>query len=73
MTELAGANGTAAEALRFLIFTVCRMNEALGARWTEIDRSRAIWSIPADHSVPLSDPALAILDKMRVSADRSAI
>jgi integrase len=72
MTELAGAAGTAAEALRFLIFTVCRTNEVLGARWTEIDRPRAIWTIPGermkmdeDHSVPLSDPALAILDKMR--------
>src|SRR3981081_2010140 len=62
----------AAQALRFLIFTVCRTNEVLGARWTEIDRPRAIWKIPGermkmdeDHSVPLSDPALAILDKMR--------
>jgi integrase len=62
----------AAQALRFLIFTVCRTNEVLGARWTEIDRPRAIWKIPGermkmdeDHSVPLSDPALAILGKMR--------
>jgi integrase len=72
MPELAGADGGAAQALRFLIFTVCRTSEVLGARWTEIDRPRAIWKIPgermkmdADHSVPLSDPALAILDKMR--------
>jgi integrase len=68
MPELAGADGGAAQALRFLIFTVCRTNEVLGARWTEIDRPRAIWKIPGermkmdeDHSVPLSDPALAIL------------
>ena len=72
MPELADADGRAAQALRFLIFTVCRTNEVLGARWTEIDRPRAIWKIPGermkmdeDHSVPLSDPALAILDKMR--------
>jgi integrase len=37
MPELAGADGRAAQALRFLIFTVCRTNEVLGARWTEID------------------------------------
>jgi integrase len=72
VTELVGAEGIAAQAIRFLIFTVCRTNEVLGARWTEIDRPRAIWKIPAErmqmdeaHSVPLSDPALAILDKMR--------
>jgi integrase len=72
MPELAGAGGTAALALRFLIFTVCRTNEVLGARWTEIDLPRAIWKIPGkrmkmgeDHSVPLTEPALAILDEMR--------
>jgi integrase len=70
MPELAGADGRAAQALRFLIFTVCRTNEVLGARWTEIDRPRAIWKIPGermkmdeDHSVPLSDPALAFSTK----------
>jgi integrase len=72
MPQLSAAEGSAAQALRFLIFTVCRTTEVLGARWTEIDRPRAIWKIPGermkmdeDHSVPLSDPALAILDKVR--------
>jgi integrase len=58
--------------LRFLIFTACRTNEVVGARWSEIDRPSSTWRIPAermkmhqDHVVPLSDPALAILDKMR--------
>jgi integrase len=80
MPELAGADGRAAQALRFLIFTVCRTNEVLEARWTEIDRPRAIWKIPGermkmdeDHSVPLSDPALAILDKMRVGSQSELI
>src|SRR5260370_26441513 len=72
MPQLAGADGRAAQALRVLIFTGCRTTEVLGDRWTEIDRPRAIWKIPGermkmdeDHSVPLSDPSLAILDKMR--------
>jgi integrase len=58
--------------LRFLIFCACRTNEAIGARWSEIDRPSSTWKIPAarmkmgqDHHVPLSDPALAILDQMR--------
>jgi integrase len=72
MAELAAAGGTAAAALCFLILTVCRTNEVLGASWTEIDTPRAVWRIPGermkmgeDHSVPLSQPALKILEKMR--------
>jgi integrase len=69
---LSSAAGTAAAMLRFLIFTACRTNEVVGARWLEIDRPSSTWRIPGermkmhqDHVVPLSDPALAILDKMR--------
>ncbi|MEH2468833.1 integrase [Nitrobacteraceae bacterium AZCC 2161] len=72
IASLAGAAGGAAEALRFLIHTVCRTNEVLGARWSEIDRPAAVWKIPGermkmdeDHCVPLSAPALAILDRMQ--------
>jgi integrase len=74
MGELGTAEGRAALALRFLIFTVCRTNEAVGARWTEIDRAYPtgpVWRIPGermkmdqDHYVPLSQPALDILDEM---------
>jgi integrase len=72
MTDLTGAAGDAAVMLRFLIFTVCRTNEVIGARWAEIDRSQSVWKIPGermkmdeDHNVPLAGPALAILDQMR--------
>ncbi|MEH2569779.1 tyrosine-type recombinase/integrase [Bradyrhizobium sp. AZCC 2289] len=74
MGELGTAEGSAALALRFLIFTVCRTNEVVGARWTEIDRAYStgpVWRIPGermkmdqDHCVPLSQPALDILDEM---------
>jgi integrase len=74
MRDLIGAEGRAAIALRFLIFTVGRTNEVVGARWTEIDRSYPtgpIWKIPGermkmdeDHNVPLSKPALDILDEV---------
>lgn len=69
---LGDADGTAALALRFLILTVARTNEVLGARWSEIDAPNSVWRIPANrmkmgelHSVPLSDGALSILDRMR--------
>jgi integrase len=72
MIELSRATGTAAAMLRFLIFTACRTNEVVGARWSEIDRPLSAWRIPGarmkmneDHIIPLSDPALAILDEMR--------
>jgi integrase len=58
--------------LRFLIVTACRTNEVIEARWSEIDRPASIWKIPGDrmkmhqdHVMPLSEPALAIRDKMR--------
>jgi integrase len=72
MADLAAAGGIAASMLRFLIFTACRTNEVVEARWSEIDRPSSTWKIPGermkmhqDHFVPLSEPALAILDKMR--------
>jgi integrase len=71
MGKLASAEGRAAKALRFLIFTACRTNEVLGAAWAEIDRPGILWKIPGermkmeeDHSVALAAPALAILDQM---------
>jgi integrase len=80
MTDLSAAGGTAASMLRFLIFTACRTNEVVDARWSEIDRPSSTWRIPGermkmnqDHVVPLSDPALAILDKMRDDAQGELI
>jgi integrase len=74
MAQLGNAGGHAAAALRFLIYTVCRTNEVVGARWTEIDRAfptGPVWKIPGermkmdqDHFVPLTKPALDILDEM---------
>jgi integrase len=72
MHALVGAGGTAAAMLRFVILTACRTNEAIEARWSEIDRPAVIWRIPGarmkmdqDHHVPLTEPALAVLDQMR--------
>jgi integrase len=72
MTVLSSAAGAAAAMLRFLIFTACRTNEVVEARWSEIDKPSSAWRIPGermkmnqDHVVPLSEPALAALDQMR--------
>jgi integrase len=72
MADLSTAAGTAAAMLRFLIFTACRTNEVVDARWVEIDRLLSVWRIPGermkmkqDHVVPLPDPAMVILEKMR--------
>jgi integrase len=80
MGDLSAAGGIAASMLSFLIFTACRTNEVVEARWSEIDRPSSTWKIPGermkmhqDHVVPLSDPALAILDKMRDGAQGELI
>lgn len=80
MQELRKAAGTAAIMLQFVIVTGCRTSEAIEARWSEIDRPDAIWKIPGermkmdqDHWVPLSAPALSILDEMRNGAQDDRI
>jgi integrase len=79
MKLLAGAPGTAAAMLRFLILTGCRTNEAVEAHWSEIDRPGSTWKIPGermkmdqDHHVPLTDPALSVLDGMRANDDEQS-
>ena len=55
----------------FLLSTGCRLNEALQATWTQIDRKNRVWRIPALNSkskrmrsVPLNDSALHVLDQL---------
>jgi integrase len=62
---------TAARALEFLILTAARSGEVLGARWSEIDLERGIWTLPAErmkagreHRVPLSTRVMEILQEM---------
>jgi integrase len=72
LAALRGRDGMSARALEFAIFTAARTGEALGARWGEIDLDAKVWTVPAErmkaereHRVPLSDAALAVLDKVR--------
>ncbi len=59
-------------AFEFLILTAARTGEVLGAQWSEIDESQALWTVPAvrmkagrEHRVPLSLRALEILYRRR--------
>ena len=65
-------------ALQFLIFTAARSGEVRGAMWTEIHGD--LWKIPgermkagAEHRVPLSTPALAVLKQARSLEDGSLL
>ncbi len=58
--------------LQFLILTAARSGEVRGALWSEIDLKKKVWTIPAsrmkmdqEHQVPLSDVALALLEKAK--------
>jgi len=69
MAKLAEREDTPALAIRWLVLTACRSSEGRYARWAEIDRRKATWTIPGErmkggvaHVVPLSSEALAILD-----------
>lgn len=71
MRDLRGQNGVAPLALAFVILTAARSAEALGASRDEIELEQRVWTVPADrmkggreHRVPLSDPALAILEQV---------
>ena len=82
MADLKRAEGIAPLALRFVILTASRTGEAIGARWSEIDLTNALWTVPAErmkagreHRVPLSNGALAVLrqaEMLRISADPAA-
>ena len=71
MSALAEEAGISALALRFAILTAARTGEVIGAHWSEIDMSEAVWTVPAgrmkaarEHRVPLSEGALAVLRDM---------
>lgn len=59
-------------AFEFLVLTATRSGETRGARWSEIDTAKAVWTIPAErmkakkpHRVPLSPRTLAILNEAK--------
>lgn len=69
--ELRTRSGYSALGLEFLIFTAARTGEIIGAKWSEIDLEKAVWTIPSErmkagteHRVPLSSRAVEILESI---------
>jgi integrase len=59
-------------AFEFLILTAARTGEVLGGKWSEIDLTQGIWTVPAErmkagrpHRVPLSERAVEILTRAK--------
>ncbi|MDA8232638.1 MAG: integrase arm-type DNA-binding domain-containing protein [Magnetospirillum sp.] len=72
MVLLRAQDGTSARALEFAILTAARTGEVIGARWSEIDLAKKVWTVPAErmkagreHRVPLSEAAVAVLETMQ--------
>ena len=69
--ELRTRSGYSALGLEFLILTAARTGEIIGAKWSEIDLEKAVWTIPSDrmkagaeHRIPQSSRAVEILESI---------
>jgi integrase len=58
--------------LEFILLTACRLNEACGLQWREIDWEQRLWILQAarsktarEHRVPLCDRAIVLLTRQR--------
>lgn len=67
-------------ALEFLVLTATRSGETRLARWDEIDKQAATWTIPTErskmkrlHRVPLSPGALDVLEEAKTLSDGSGL
>jgi integrase len=72
MAVLREREDIAARALEFTILTAARVGEVLGAQWSEFNLLDKVWTVPAtrmkagkEHRVPLSDAALAVLERLQ--------
>lgn len=75
-----GARTQSKAVLTLLILTAARSGEIRGMRWDEIDLEKAIWTVPAErmkakvaHRVPLSSPALEMLERLHQATDGSGL
>jgi integrase len=58
--------------LEWQLHTMVRPSEAAGAKWSEIDTKKKLWTIPAErmkkkriHIVPLTDQTIALLEALK--------
>ena len=78
--EASASSLSARLAFRFTVLTAARGGEVRGATWNEVDLEAREWRIPAnrmkagaEHRVPLSDAALAVLEQARQLRDRAGL
>ena len=71
MAALRQREGSAERALEFLVYTLGRTDEVLGAEWKEVDFDKRVWTVPAsrmktckEHKVPLVQAAVDLLDAL---------
>ena len=76
MGKLTAQESMGTKALQFIIYTAGRSAEVRGATWDEIDLEARLWRIPAErmksgkaHTVPLSDPAIHLLESLPHQSD----
>ena len=80
VVDASRASPAARLCLRFAVLTAARSGESRGARWSEIDLEARQWRIPGDrmkagveHRVPLTDDAVAVLERARTLDDGSGL
>lgn len=73
--RLVGRENRTRTALQFLILTAARTEEVVGSSWAEFDLEGKLWTTPpermkagVEHVVPLTAPALAILERLSKAA-----
>jgi integrase len=70
LPELSASDRPYAAAMRFMLLTLCRREEAAAALWRDVDLEAKVWTIPdtksgRPHTVPLSTQAVGLLaDRM---------
>jgi integrase len=69
---LAKYPGVAADCVRLIMLTGCRPAEAMTAEWEEFDKEPGYWIKPSAHTkqrkvhrLPLSPPAIELIDRLR--------
>jgi integrase len=81
MERLRAKEGISARALEYTILTVARTANTIGGKWSEIDKTEKLWTVPgpqlkgekgkkrSDHVVPLADRSFALLKDLPREAD----
>jgi integrase len=66
--DLKSMDGMGARALEMAILTCLRTSECIGAKWSEIDLDKRLWTVPKErmkkgvqHRIPLSDQSMKLL------------